>query len=228
MYELDNNSSQEATLMTVLKRLIIHMNLSANALAKELNLPAPTINRLLTGEVKDPRASTLIAIADYFGIKVDQLLGKEALNEKFTDEKSQSLITRPPMSIPILTLTEAAEHKKHCKTSTDWLRWQKQSKDTGYDDYKDIFAVNIKNNLYTPTFNNGTFIIINPTINPNSGEYILVSFTGDSTATIKKYIAEGPYKYLHPLNQDLKTIMFDENDCHIIGVIIEAYLSFKN
>lgn len=230
MYAQEEINYSKATLMTVLKLLLNHINLTPNALARELDLPAPTINRLVTGEVTDPRASTLTAIADYFGIRIDQLLGKEALNGKFGEHESgQSLVTRPPLSIPILTLTEAADYEKYCKTSTDWLRWQKQPHDNSYDGLKDIFAVSIKNSLYEPIFKNGSYIIVNPNIsNPNNGDYVLVKFSVDSNVAIKKYIREGHNKYLYSLNPDIKTIMLDENDCCIIGVIIEAYISFKN
>ena len=57
-----------ASLKTVIKQLLVHTHLSGNALAKAIKLPTPTIHRLITGEVQDPRLSTLIMIADYFGV----------------------------------------------------------------------------------------------------------------------------------------------------------------
>ncbi len=223
-------NTKEANLMSVLKQLMDHAHLSANALARKLNLPTPTINRLLTGEVKDPRISTLIAITEYFGIKIDQILGKEPLDKKFIkDEEENILISRPPMSLPILTITEATEYDKYWKTPTcGWLRWQNQFKDNKDSIQDNVFAVTIKNNLYEPIFNNGAYIIVNPKLKPLSGDYILVSFIGDSTATVKKYVAEGYNKYLYPLNSDLKIVMYNKADCTIIGVIIEAYINFQS
>ncbi len=229
MNNQDLHTNQVATLQNVLRWLLNHAKLSPNSLAKKLALPAPTINRLVTGEVTDPRASTLTTIADYFGVTPGQLLGRETLNGKYAEhEQVQPPIFRPPMSIPILTLAEAVEYERFFEASSNWFRWQKQSHDSEGETHKNIFAVNIKNNLYEPTFMKGAFIIVNPNINLNSGDYVLVNFSGDPAAVIKKYIAEGHYKYLYPLNPDLKTVMLEENACYIIGVIIEAYISFKN
>lgn len=227
MNTLEHRSQQEPHIMLILKQLLQHTNISANALAKELQFPAPTISRLITGEVKDPRSSTLIAIADYFGITTDQLLGREALSEKFyATHHGATLIIKPPMSIPILNITQAREHTKYADHPKEWLHWQAKNHHSPHQP-NHIFAVHIKNNLYEPIFNKETLIIINPDIKLESGDYILVSFAEDTNATIKKYISEGRYKYLHPLNPNLKTISFDENDCTIIGTIIETHTRFK-
>src|SRR3990167_944481 len=191
-------------IMRVLQHLMAHLGLSANALAKELRFPTPTISRLLTGEVQDPRASTLITIADYFGIKVDQLLGKEPLDKKFIrDGKASGLVIKPPLSIPILTITEAINYQKHYQKPNAWLRWQPQLKDDESVIHDNIFAVVIKNNLYEPIFFNGTFLIANPNIVPINGDYVLINFLGDSSAIVKKYLAEGHQKYLCSLKTDL-------------------------
>lgn len=47
--------------------------ISANELAKRTGLHQPTIHRIRTGESKEPRMSNLRAIADYFGVTVEQL-----------------------------------------------------------------------------------------------------------------------------------------------------------
>lgn len=225
----NNMHMHEATLMSVLNQLLVHSNLSANALAKKLNLPTPTIYRILTGEVRDPRSSTLIAIADYFGVKVDQLLGKESLKEFLhLHEPASLLIARPPMSIPILTISEIVEYEKSSVTPTEWFRWQNQITDHDSNNHKNIFAVVIKNNVYAPVFVSGTYIIVNPNIQPDNGDYVLVNFAGETSSVIKMFISDGRFKYLYPLKSELKNIQFNDNECKIIGVIIEAYTRFKN
>jgi transcriptional regulator with XRE-family HTH domain len=63
-----------------LKRLIAHHEIiSGSDLARQLNIPPPSINRILSGHTADPRCSTLILLADYFDISIDQLLGREKL-----------------------------------------------------------------------------------------------------------------------------------------------------
>lgn len=72
-----------ANIQSVLKRLLAKHGITANGLATKLDLPTPTIHRLMTGEVQDPRLSTLIFIADYFDITIEQLTGRALLPKNF-------------------------------------------------------------------------------------------------------------------------------------------------
>jgi SOS-response transcriptional repressor LexA len=186
------------------------------------------VNRLLTGEVEDPRASTLIEIANYFGITLDQLVGRASLGGKLVAEgKADTLKIKPPLSIPLLSLAEVTQFENYVQTPTNWIRWQTPYQSTERLGEDQLFAVTIKNNWYEPIFLQGAVVMINPVIIPESGDYVVVSFTNDSTAVIKKYISEGHYKYLYPLQKELKTINFDEENSRMIGVVIASYLSFK-
>ena len=63
-----------------LQRLMLkHEVKSGSDLARQLDIPPPTINRIVGGQVNDPRCSTLILLADYFNVTIDQLLGREKL-----------------------------------------------------------------------------------------------------------------------------------------------------
>lgn len=220
---------EDVNLMSVLKYLVTRENISVNSLAKKIDIPTPTLNRLLIGEVKDPYASTLIKIADYFEITVGQLLGKEILNRKIDEGNTTQLsIIKPLSSIPILTITETANYEEFCKITTDWLFWKGQCGNNDRINYNNVFAVVIKNNLYEPVFVNGAFIIVNPNAVPASGDYVLVNFLNDSTPIIRKYVSEGQYQYLCPLNSEFNTTVYDKKSANIVGVIIEAVIRFSN
>lgn len=55
--------------------------LSQNELAERTNVPQPTIHRILIGESKDPRHSTVKPLADFFGVTVAQLRGDEPMQD---------------------------------------------------------------------------------------------------------------------------------------------------
>lgn len=76
---MSTKNKDAAALKRVLKKLLAQHGLTANALANKLNVPTPTIHRLVTGDVKDPRISTLIIIANYFSVTIEQLLGREKM-----------------------------------------------------------------------------------------------------------------------------------------------------
>lgn len=62
-----------------LKGLMERTSINQNELADRTRVPQPTINRILSGESKDPRHSTVKPLADFFGITVAQLRGDEPL-----------------------------------------------------------------------------------------------------------------------------------------------------
>ena len=79
----------------VLAELLQQTHINESELARRVNLPKATINRITSGRTPDPRASTLIAIAEYFNISVDQLMGKKPLGSmiKNASQKKGAEIT---------------------------------------------------------------------------------------------------------------------------------------
>ena len=221
---MEKKTMRPTQLTSVLQQLLDHADLTSNGLAKILRLPTPTIHRLLTGEVQDPRISTMTFIADYFGTTIEQLLGRADLDDHFYAENSRRLI-KPAASIPLLTMSEAHTLRKYVKEPSAWFRWQSN---TDQADDEKIFAIAIKNNLYEPLFTHSTIIIINPKIDPENGDYVLVHFEGDSIPVLKRYLSEGRNKYFSTVNTDVKTIKFDPAESKIMGVVIESYNNFKN
>lgn len=220
MNTINTEPQIEESISRVMSKLFQHTKTNPHTLARALGFPPPTINRILNGEVKDPRASTLLAIAKYFHITVDQLLGKEFLPGKFTS----GAISKPPMSIPILNMNQAVNYQEAIHQTTEWFRWLPQNEPF---EQNSIFALHIKNDLYQPTFMKDWLIIINTDKHPESGDYVLVAFTGETTVSIKKYLSEGRNKYLESINSDFKPVLFDSHDYTIIGIITEAYIKFK-
>lgn len=220
MNSINSKAQLEESISRVMRQLFQHTKINAHTLARALGFPPPTINRILNGEVKDPRASTLLAIAEYFSITVDQLLGKNSLPGRFTN----GAISQPPMSIPILNVNQAITYQEAIRQTTEWFRWQPQNE---VFEQSSTFALHVKNDLYQPVFMKDWLIIINPDKQPDSGDYVLVAFSGENTAAIKKYLSEGRNKYLESINSDFKPVLFEDNDCSIIGPITEGYIKFK-
>lgn len=62
---------------TKLKELRKINNLSMDKLGKEINVSSGEISDIENGKKKDPRISTLIKIADYFDVSLDELNGRK-------------------------------------------------------------------------------------------------------------------------------------------------------
>src|SRR5579863_2694446 len=75
-----NTKLQLSQCSIMIRRLMEECGISESELARQVDLPQTTINRLLLGGTSDPRANTLKPIADFFGVTIGQLCGFEPLS----------------------------------------------------------------------------------------------------------------------------------------------------
>ena len=73
-----------------LQRLMTEQGVSQSGLARATGVPQPTINRILNSATKEPRHNTLLAIANFFKVTIDELYGLVA--EQETTSQSDRII----------------------------------------------------------------------------------------------------------------------------------------
>ena len=90
------------------------------------------------------------------------------------------------------------------------------------------FALVIEGDSMTPEFRPGDKVIIDPTVAPRPGEYVVAKRHKDQRATFKKYRLRGQDSRgrdmieLVPLNLDWPTLVIDaDNPGAIIGTMVE-------
>ncbi len=78
-----------------LKELRQKLNLSQSEVAKKLGMPQTTFYYYEAGR-NDPSIETLIKIADFFNVSIDELVGRETevINLKFLDDNEAYLIKK--------------------------------------------------------------------------------------------------------------------------------------
>ena len=65
-------------LLARLSDLLASHDISQRKLSKEAGISNSTISRILSGEMRNPTADTLVKLADYFGVTTDYLLGRDS------------------------------------------------------------------------------------------------------------------------------------------------------
>ena len=75
IYRVDDNNVDMTILNKRLKELRIKSNLSQGDLAKNVNISQPAINHWELGK-RTPNANAIVALARYFGVTTDYLLGE--------------------------------------------------------------------------------------------------------------------------------------------------------
>lgn len=203
----------------ILSQLLKRANIaSGSELARKLNLPAPTINRLLSGYVADPRSSTLVLIADYFNISVGQLLGKETIEGTTVLPIDASLTS----SIPLQSMSEL--DNESINLASEHFHWNSNA----ISQFPKAFAVKIDSTKLEPTFKKNTILIAAPDIQPEDNDYLLVQLGKDAACSLKRYITDGGESYFYPVIKGLKAFPLNETDYNILGVVLEAHVNFKD
>lgn len=107
--------------------------------------------------------------------------------------------------------------------------------DQNHDDFlstdielpEDAFALEIRGDSMEPEFHEGDRIIINPSIAPHPGDYVVAAVDGYEETTFKKYRLRGIDQNgndiieLVPLNEDYAPISSLQVPIRIIGVMVE-------
>lgn len=203
-----NQHSLAETLTDLIEREI---KLTPAALARKLGIPTNKITRILNGDVTDPKASTLLQIANYFDITIEQLLGLAPIVREGT---SQGLTAT--QALPIFELSQPE------KMTKEWYRWVPN------DIAGDYFTLALDTDLYEPTFQQNSLLIINRDVAPDDRSYILIKKNDNSRHyLIKKYVQEGDQSYLYPINPKLPVEIFDKKLYTVVGVILEVHQKLR-
>ena len=157
-------------------------------------------------------------------LRLDWLLaGLGAMSEGDPDEGSPRTTSA---SIPVIDRVQAG----------GWAEVQDPYAPGGGEDYLSsdarvgphAFALVIEGDSMTPEFRPGDKVIIDPTVAPRPGEYVVAKRHKDQRATFKKYRLRGQDSRgrdmieLVPLNLDWPTLVIDaDNPGAIIGTMVE-------
>jgi transcriptional regulator with XRE-family HTH domain len=90
MKNKENEKKMKRTTETKLKELQKKLPFTIEETAKKLNMPKSTYNQYLIG-YNEPNIKTLIKLADFFDVTIDELVGREKKSMINTPEKNQLL-----------------------------------------------------------------------------------------------------------------------------------------
>jgi transcriptional regulator with XRE-family HTH domain len=201
----------------IIRELLSRHNINVCELARRINMPQPTIHRLISGKTEDPRLSTLSLVADYFSITIDQLIGHAPLSN---ESGSKPLLSH---SVPIISWQEAQNFKNIVPklAAANWESWL--SVDTNAS--PGSFGLKSKKSM-EHRFPSGSALLVDPLITPDDGDLVIVSYPNTTEATIRVLVLDGPRQSLLSITDNS---ISDEltNDIIHLGVIIESRFSYK-
>ncbi|WP_434340221.1 LexA family protein [Motilimonas cestriensis] len=73
------------------------------------------------------------------------------------------------------------------------------------------------------SFPPGTKVLVDPSIEPENGKFVVAKLDDVNEATFKKYVVDSGQKFLKPLNEQFPIMPINGN-CRIVGVVVDAKL----
>jgi transcriptional regulator with XRE-family HTH domain len=181
-------------------------------LARAIQIPLSTIKNIRSGGHVNPTVETLAPLARYFDVSMDDIV-----NVDLTTKPNKSHSSILPQTVPIITWAEAIS----------WPANSLSDKQIFTENCcKEVFALSSDQNFSEVFLAPGIFLI-DPTLQPNYLDYVLVHKNGLDRASIRQFIRDEDRCYLRSLviNNDLVEC---NQGYRLLGVITEYRQFFKS
>ncbi|WP_179038254.1 S24 family peptidase [Limnobaculum xujianqingii] len=161
---------------------------SITELARRLQINQPTLHRLVSGEVKDPKYATLKQIAEYFQVSPIDLAEKKLHElDEGHELPPEAYISLQFNKVPVLGNTQLgvgglwSDTPYSVGSSDGFIYWP--TKDV------DAYALKCVGDSMMPRIKEGEFVIVEPNHSYNSGDEVLV-VTQDGEVMVKTFLFE--------------------------------------
>tara|TARA_Y100000815_G_C13318501_1_gene491421 strand:- start:748 stop:1407 length:660 start_codon:yes stop_codon:yes gene_type:complete len=210
-------------LRDVLKLLQNIYEISDSDLAKETNIPQPTIHRLRSGMSPDPKISTIKPIADFFNVTIGQICGIESLPANIHNKDDLLQRSTGILRIPILSWEQAitAQTMLQSITPFNWGDWTESSLPVSHNTY----ALKILHNYKNSYFKENSTIIVDEDAKPQERSFVIIKLANHYAPSIMIWLQSGGQVYLAPIQKELTATSFTKHDI-FCGVVVETKINF--
>lgn len=191
-----------------LRYLMQKKGIDAGDLSKSTGIALTTINSLKRG-VGNPTLSTMQAIAEFFQITIGQLT-ESALSDRNTRLNLVELALLDIQDVQIF-LSGHSQFK-----STISVEVEKNNQ---------LFGVKINNNSLAPFFEKGTIFIVDPTLQSQDGDIVLVQFN-NQLPCFRKIFMEEEACIFTPVSEIAGSEISKSKNFTIHGIVIKAIQNF--
>jgi len=201
----------------ILRKLMNETDIKEAELARQVNLPQTTINRLLLGGTSDPRANTLKPIADFFGVSIGQLCGFEPLSSHRIVGALNVTHYSAWRFIPIIYWEDVPSwvFSKKNITPTNHKSWIGTERTLS----ENAFALHSLS-FMEPRFRKNSILIVDPEAKYKDGHYIIVALDGIRPTT-RKILIDGSDTWLQSFDHLDEKLKLSKKH-KIYGTIVES------
>ncbi|MES2998653.1 MAG: S24 family peptidase [Pseudomonadota bacterium] len=205
---------------TILKGLMAELGINESELARRTGIGQPVVHRICSGETDNPKVATLSPIANFFAVSIDQLIGTEPLS---------------PDRIPGTFNPDAQGWRQIPLLGWEQiLSWPNLTQKTGplptistdIELSQHAYALAVRDTTMEPRFPEGTVLLIDPDLKPNSLDFAIIHIEGQNLPNFKQILIDGEHTILKPLNSDFKTLLLNKPH-KFLGVMVQSRMDFK-
>lgn len=191
---------------------------STHELSKLVGIPQPTLHHLLSGITSKPRAKLVNALASYFSISVEQLIGDVPLPITLPDDVKKNFGVR---EASVITWHEIKNWPTVDKTNLKKIIVESKVSEH-------CFAVTLDDDKHEPAFSSGTTLIFDTCLSPKDRNFALVSFFDNNEVLFGKIFKENENFYIAQRNQTGEIILkkITSSKDNIIGILVESRITY--
>lgn len=203
----------------ILKMLMFKKDIKTTQLAREIDVPQQTLQRIVAGLSPSPHRKTLVPLAEYFSVTVDQLTGKTPLPEELATAAIPS--AQASSSVQQVPLLDCSDVEGFLKDHNPAFIKERLATDGNVS--SDAFALTMMDSSMEPYVPQGAILILDPDRTPKDRGFVLAKFEGGQALVFRQLLIDGEHRYLKPMNPDLAAFpmrLLCEED-RILGVLVE-------
>ncbi len=211
------------TTSQILKRLMFHRGIRTTELARRIGLKQPTVHRIVEGVSPTPHQSSLVPLAEFFGITVEQLRGEEPLPWTLYD--TWGLHGQDMAPVPVITWEDAVSWPQN--PNQDQARHEPILMPRPVNE--NVFALVMEDSSMSPQFPKGTVLVIDPKKSYKDRSYVLIKMKDHTRAVFRQLLLDARQYYLKCLSPDLDGVRAEplSEETQICGTLIQARLNYE-
>lgn len=197
------------------------LKLTQQDVAKFVGVSRVSVSQWETGETA-PKGENLLSIANFLHCSPQWLMsGDEEPEEPSFTYVKQDSHHGISTSFPLINWEQAANWPQPASNVASLKRYPCLVPCS-----KHTFVLKVQSISMQPKFEEGSFIFVDPEVEPSSGKYVVVRQPGRDEVIFRQLLVEGSQKFLQPTNPDWpeKIIAIDEGT-QIVGTVIFTGLS---
>ena len=203
--------------MNRIKELRKNQKITQEKMSKKIGVARSTLS-MYEIEKSEPDNATLLKLADFFGVSVDYLLGRETSEE---DKKIQSIggfDVPDKYLIPVVGKVVAGKPIESPEYIEGYVYIEKHPADN-------YFALRVSgDSMINAGIVPGALLIVHKQNYADNGDIIVASIDGEST--VKRYKESSGAVFLMPENSAYSPILItDKNEFYIFGKVVEIRIN---